>query len=98
MLADRQRVVTVGAVPERLLHESMARDPPHRVEDARVGDAAPGELLLDHALSLPDRARLLPARPRSDRPATRHRLTCAPRPRTSRRYCTSKSFRPRKAG
>ena len=39
LLADRQRMVAVGAVAQRLLDEEMARHPPHDGEHARIGDA-----------------------------------------------------------
>src|SRR5437867_2080698 len=49
LFADRQRMVAVRAVLQRLLDEEMARDPAHRGEHALVGDTAARELLLDHA-------------------------------------------------
>src|SRR4029450_954431 len=48
LLADRQRMVAVGAVAKRLFDEEMAWDPSHRGEHALVGDSAMRELLLDH--------------------------------------------------
>src|SRR5207253_1429549 len=60
LLADRQRMVAVSAIAQRLLDEEMARHPSHRGEDALVGNPALHELLLDH----PGAGRLVPvARP-----------------------------------
>src|SRR5207247_1656682 len=57
-LADRQRMVLVGAVGESLLDEPVPRDAPHGVEHASVGDPAALELLVHHALALARQARL----------------------------------------
>ncbi len=47
--ADRQRPIGVGVAPQGGGDELLARHAPHRVEHARVGDAARFELALDHA-------------------------------------------------
>src|SRR2546422_365029 len=49
LFADRQWVVAVRAVLQRLLHEEMAWHPAHRGQHTLVGDTAARELLLDHA-------------------------------------------------
>ena len=48
LLADRQRMVAVGAVTQGLLDEEVTRHPPHRRQHALVRDLAAHELLLDH--------------------------------------------------
>ena len=48
LLADRQGMVAVGAITQRLFDEEMARHPAHRGDHALVGDLAAHELLLNH--------------------------------------------------
>src|SRR5262249_8692640 len=48
LLADRQRMIAVGAVAQRPLAEETARHPPHGAQDPLVSDPALHELLLDH--------------------------------------------------
>ena len=45
-------MIPVGPLPQRLVHEQVARHAPHRLEHPLVGDPAPDELLLDHPLAL----------------------------------------------
>src|SRR6266481_6062166 len=60
-LPDRQRVVPVRPIAERLVHEHVARQPSHHLDHPRVSDPARDQLLLHHPLALarePRRARL----------------------------------------
>src|SRR6266481_1591086 len=59
-LPDRQRVVPVRPIAERLVHEHVARQPSHHLDHPRVSDPARDQLLLHHPLALarePRRAR-----------------------------------------
>ena len=49
-VADGERMVFVGFVPEVFRDEFVAGDAEHGVEDARVGDAASAELGVEHLL------------------------------------------------
>ena len=52
LILERQRRIRIGAAGEPLVDESLAGDLSHRREHAFVGDAAPAQLALDHALAL----------------------------------------------
>ncbi len=66
---DRERVIPVGPIAQRLVHEYVARHPPHRIDHPRVGHPARDHLLLHHPLALADEARPLHLQVR----ARRHR-------------------------
>ena len=58
-VADVERLVEIGRAEVLRLHEQVARHLPHRVEDARVGDALAGEILVHHpAAARGERVRL----------------------------------------
>src|SRR4051794_2244285 len=47
---DRKRVVLIGEFLKSLLHESFARDAPHRRQHTLIANSSSGDLNLDHVV------------------------------------------------